>query len=1248
MLTLFCFQEKGNPMRRVQPPTKQRTTATIIFFLILVTILSSQQRGTAENSTTNTFRTLPLRLDAPPAQTAQSQDLSADPRLQAIATRLRERLATSHATQQRHATLAAMTSAQARSFAALEQQTQAAVEIRLRPSTGTPMQIVGSRLQASVTDGVPGPDRDEKTARMFLRTYTDLLRLDRPEQELVLTRREVDPLRRGHLRFSQQYQQLPVWPTEVIVHLNPKGEVDVLEGAFIPTPRKIITNPVIDAPTAVTKARAVVPSGATATVSAPELIVYAPVETAPHLAWKLEVEVSHTARWLVVIDAINGTTLTAYNQVMDANVAGSGIDLFGATRPLNVFSENNTFYMIDTSKRMFDPTSDPPELSKTRGAIVVLDAGNRNPDSQGRISVSQVTSNSATSGWVRDAVSASFSLSQTYDYYLERHGRDSLDGQGGTMLAIVRLGTNFNNAAWNGQMMLFGDVLPFAGSLDVVAHELTHGVTQFSANLVYLNQSGALNEAFSDIFGEATEARTNGSGPDWLVGALLGSPLRNLANPAAIEICPGCGPYPQSMSEFIVTSQDNGGVHINSTIIGHAFYLLAQGSSGAIGIRDAERIFYRALTTHLVRNAQFIDARLACIQSATELFGANSPQTAATTAVFNQVGITAAPPSPEPPTLPTVNGPDATLFLRRVQGNFFLGRREEGRGDSTLGVQLSTTAVKGARPAVSGDGSFAVFVNAASDVCFLDTDGFTGESCLGLPGQIGAASISRDGQLFGTVLLDSNGERDNRIFVIDLRPGASDSIYVLASPAIDGISANTVRFADSMDFTADNRILLYDAFNEVTLVDGSRFGAWSVYSLDLLTNTTHTIVPPTQGIDISFPRLSRTSDNYLTLDVRNQATNQSTIQACKLSTGDCTSVATVNGDFGVPSYTGDDSAIIYSQVDTAQPTGFSLMRQPLASDRQTPTGAPTLWLSNADFNVIYRRSTQSHGGVTLENPAPGSVQSGIGLISGWICNASRVDIDVDGLAILQAAYGTTRGDTQGVCSDTNNGFGLLINWNLLGNGTHRVRIFTDGVEIASSTFTVTTLGLGDFPRNLSGAFTLQNFPQSGQATRVQWQEGTQNFVITNASGSSPGGGNNNPGTFLENPAPGAFQSGIGLISGWICNANRVDIDVDGRATVQAAYGTTRGDTQGVCGDINNGYGLLINWNLLADGPHFVRILADGVEVGRSTFTVTTLGLGDFPRGLGGTFTLLGFPQSGKSTQIQWQENGQNFVITNVQ
>jgi len=135
--------------------------------------------------------------------------------------------------------------------------------------------------------------------------------------------------------------------------------------------------------------------------------------------------------------------------------------------------------------------------------------------------------------------------------------------------------------------------------------------------------------------------------------------------------------------------------------------------------------------------------------------------------------------------------------------------------------------------------------------------------------------------------------------------------------------------------------------------------------------------------------------------------------------------------------------------------------------------------------------------------------------------------------------------------------------------------------------------------------------------------------------------------FLENPQSGSLQSGIGMVSGWVCNAQRVDIVFDDGTRAQAAYGTSREDTRPVCGDANNGFGLLLNWNLAGDGVHTVRALADGVEFARATFTVTTLGA-EFLRGTSGSFQLFGFPQAGADVSIRWQESMQNFTIEAVQ
>jgi hypothetical protein len=275
----------------------------------------------------------------------------------------------------------------------------------------------------------------------------------------------------------------------------------------------------------------------------------------------------------------------------------------------------------------------------------------------------------------------------------------------------------------------------------------------------------------------------------------------------------------------------------------------------------------------------------------------------------------------------------------------------------------------------------------------------------------------------------------------------------------------------------------------------------------------------------------------------------------------------------------------------------------------------------------------------LENPHPSSFQSGIGVVSGWVCNATQIEIEFDGIRV-QAGYGTLRGDTQSVCNDSNNGFGLLINWNLLGDGTHTVRALADGQEFAAATVTVTTLGV-EFLTGVQGEFRVDDFPQSGQQSVLVWQQSVQNFVLKGEPGSSSGT-TGSEGRRLENPTPGSFQSGIGVVSGWVCTAQRIDIEFDGQR-VQAAYGTIREDTRVVCGDANNGFGLLVNWNLLNDGVHRVRALADGQEFANATIIVKTLGQ-EFLRGIGKSQRLLNFPQTGMDIIVAWEQSLQNFVI----
>ena len=130
---------------------------------------------------------------------------------------------------------------------------------------------------------------------------------------------------------------------------------------------------------------------------------------------------------------------------------------------------------------------------------------------------------------------------------------------------------------------------------------------------------------------------------------------------------------------------------------------------------------------------------------------------------------------------------------------------------------------------------------------------------------------------------------------------------------------------------------------------------------------------------------------------------------------------------------------------------------------------------------------------------------------------------------------------------------------------------------------------------------------------------------------------------LENPQAGAKASGIGVVSGYHCDASRVDIEIDGALTYRAGSGTPRADTQGRCGRSNTGFSVLINWNTLGPGPHVVRALGDGVEFARVTANVVTLGA-EFWKDVSGTMRLDNFPQPGKGVIAEWQEAQQNFVI----
>ncbi|MCX4509155.1 M4 family metallopeptidase [Streptomyces sp. NBC_01619] len=257
---------------------------------------------------------------------------------------------------------------------------------------------------------------------------------------------------------------------------------------------------------------------------------------------------------------------------------------------------------------------------------------------------------------VRDATvnRAYAGLGATFELLLTAYGHDSIDGSGLPLDATVHYDENYGNAFWNGEQMVFGDgdgeiFLDFTVAVDVIAHELAHGFTQYSANLTYFGQPGALNESVSDVFGSLVKQYTldqTADEADWLIGAGLLAPrvsgvaLRSMKAPGTAydDDVLGKDPQPATMDDYVRTGRDNGGVHINSGIPNHAFHLLATQLGGKAWER-AGQIWYDTMTSgNLQVDASFTDFAKETVTAAAARYGQGTEHEAVVKA-WSQVGV---------------------------------------------------------------------------------------------------------------------------------------------------------------------------------------------------------------------------------------------------------------------------------------------------------------------------------------------------------------------------------------------------------------------------------------------------------------------------------------------------------------------------------------------------------------------------------------------------------------------------------
>lgn len=512
------------------------------------------------------------------------------------------------------------------------------VKVKVSSDSGTPAFLAGKLSSKSKSSA-------QKVLFNYVNSHKSIFKLGNTTAEDSFSILESTKEANGNtvLRLQQEYNGVPIWGYTQVAHINKNGELTVISGEVAPE---------MDKQSKLNNAKQI--SGKKAVRIATAALGLKPeYEKKPkadkivlikdgkaHFAYLVNLNylTPEPGNWNYFIDAQSGEILNRYNdmhEVTGTNTTGTGKGVLGDSKTLKLTLSSGKYYMQDN----------------TRGnGIFTYDMKNRTflPEFFLPGTLYSGTDNVFDSSYDQAVVDAHYFAGLTYDYYKNTHGRNSYDNRGAQIKSSVHFNKNYNNAFWNGSQMVYGDgdgtnFIAFSGGIDVVAHELTHAVTDTSSDLVYQNESGALNEAMSDIFGTLVEYY-NGKNPDFEIGedvytpAVAGDALRSMSDPAKYQ-------DPDHYSVRYTGTGDNGGVHINSGIINKAAYLLSEGGSHygvsvtGIGRDKLGAIFYRMNTVYLTSSSNFSQARAAAVQSATDLYGASSQAVTSVNQAFNAVGI---------------------------------------------------------------------------------------------------------------------------------------------------------------------------------------------------------------------------------------------------------------------------------------------------------------------------------------------------------------------------------------------------------------------------------------------------------------------------------------------------------------------------------------------------------------------------------------------------------------------------------
>lgn len=844
-------------------------------------------------------------------------------------------------------------------------------------------------------------------ATNFLAEVKTTLQIQDPNQELVVQATETDEIGMTHIQLQQKYKNVPIYGGEIWLHSR-DNKIETLNGRNFATPKLASVQPQISEAKAIELAMADVAKKSIVQKNitnefikqdhASELMIYHTDEKGldARLTYYLTVRPNILERWVYFIDANSGEILKKFNHTcaLDGPFTASAKDLNNVTRTLNIQQLGSSYYMIDTQRPMYiKATSKLPDTPI--GGIMTIDAKNT-PSNNTKYS--HIVSSTGT-GWNANSVSAHYNAGLCYDFYRTKFNRNSLDGKGSTVISVINIadedGKGMDNAYWNGAFMGYGNgrdaFKPLAGALDVAGHEMTHGVVEASARLEYQNQSGALNESFADIFGAMIDRDDWTLGEDVIkAGAYPSGALRSLQNPNQGGT-KDPGYQPKNMSQYLylenTEEEDNGGVHINSGIPNYAFYLFATNAS--VGKDKAEQVYYRALTKYLTRTSKFVDARLAVVKAAVDLYGDNSGVVNAAKAAFDGVGIadpsgnTGNPtPDPTPQTIPVNNGGDFVLVFDPASDKLYTAKINDLTKIHDIEFKLISSSGCLSKPSVTDDGQYAYFVGKDMNIRRIALTGTFKEDKLTSDAVWDNVAISKDGKRVAGL----TKEEEPYMYVFDLENNGKSAKFKLYNPTYSsGVSTGEVLYADSFEWDYSGEIIIYDAFNRLSSVSGE-IEYWDVGLIRVWDVAKKTFgdgkieklfTDLEEGESIGNPALSKNNQNVIAFDYFSADEPDTYYQIGVDIENNDVDIINENNDIGYPGYSRLDDKLIFnsSNDDHAEIVQYIGLQK----NKISPSGSVQIWINDAKWAVWYAQGnralptkadqTISFGAITDKNPS---------------------------------------------------------------------------------------------------------------------------------------------------------------------------------------------------------------------------------------------------------------------------------------